>query len=48
VTDNSGGVLEHRHYDPFGTLYAGTITQTNFGFTGELFEGAIMLAIFFV
>jgi len=40
VMDNSGGVLEHRHYDPFGNLYAGTMSQTDYGFTGEPFDSA--------
>jgi len=38
VTNNSGSVLEHRHYDPFGTLYARTMAQTDYGFTGEPFD----------
>ena len=40
VTNNSGSVLEHRHYDPFGTLYARTMAQTDYGFTGEPFDSA--------
>jgi RHS repeat-associated protein len=35
VANNSGGVMEHRHYEPYGNLYAGTMSETPFGFTGE-------------
>ena len=38
VVSNAGSVLEHRHFDPFGNLYAGTMAQTDFGFTGEPFD----------
>jgi hypothetical protein len=26
--------MEHRHYEPYGSLYAGTMNETPFGFTG--------------
>ena len=38
VVNNTGGVLEHRHFDPFGNLYAGTMSQSEYGFTGEPFD----------
>jgi len=38
VVSNSASVLEHRHFDPFGNLYAGTMAQTDYGFTGEPFD----------
>jgi len=40
VVSNSASVLEHRHFDSFGTLYAGTMAQTDYGFTGEPFDAA--------
>jgi hypothetical protein len=33
AVNNSAAVLEYRHFDPFGNLYAGTMTQTEYGFT---------------
>jgi RHS repeat-associated protein len=32
-------VLEHRHYEPYGNLYAGTMNETPYGFTGEWRDG---------
>jgi len=39
VTNNSGAVMEHRHFEPYGNLYAGTMNETPFGFTGEWRDG---------
>jgi RHS repeat-associated protein len=33
-------VLEHRHYEPYGNLFAGTMAETPFGFTGEWRDSA--------
>jgi len=38
VVSSAAGVLEHRHFDPFGNLFAGTMSQTDYGFTGEPFD----------
>ena len=35
VVNNALTVLEHRHFEPYGNLYAGTMNETPFGFTGE-------------
>ena len=40
VVSSAAGVLEHRHFDPFGNLFAGTMSQTDYGFTGEPFDSA--------
>jgi RHS repeat-associated protein len=40
VINNALSVLEHRHYEPYGALYAGTMNETPFGFTGEWRDGA--------
>jgi RHS repeat-associated protein len=39
VINNALTVLEHRHYEPYGALYAGTMAETPFGFTGEWRDG---------
>ena len=39
VTNNAGAVLEHRHFDPYGSLFAGAMAETPFGFTGEWRDG---------
>jgi RHS repeat-associated protein len=39
VVDNMLTVKEHRHYDPYGNLYAGAMAETPFGFTGEWRDG---------
>ena len=38
VVSSAAGVLEHRHFDPFGNLFAGAMSQTDYGFTGEPFD----------
>jgi len=35
VVSSAAGVLEHRHFDPFGNLFAGTMSQTDYGRTGR-------------
>jgi len=40
VVSSAAGVLEHRHFDPFGNLFAGAMSQTDYGFTGEPFDSA--------
>jgi RHS repeat-associated protein len=40
VINNALSVLEHRHYEPYGNLYAGAMAETPFGFTGEWRDGA--------
>jgi RHS repeat-associated protein len=39
VVNNSGSVVEHRHFEPYGSLYAGAMAETPFGFTGEWRDG---------
>jgi RHS repeat-associated protein len=38
VVNNTGSLLEHRHFDPFGTLFGGAMAQSEYGFTGEPFD----------
>jgi len=40
VVSSAAGVLEHRHFDPFGNLFAGAMSQSEYGFTGEPFDSA--------
>jgi RHS repeat-associated protein len=35
MTTNAGAVLEHRHFEPYGELYGGTMNEGPSGFTGE-------------
>jgi RHS repeat-associated protein len=35
VVDTAFLALEHRHYEPYGNLFGGTMNETPFGFTGE-------------
>jgi RHS repeat-associated protein len=39
VMDDMLTVKEHRHYEPYGSLYAGAMAETPFGFTGEWRDG---------
>jgi RHS repeat-associated protein len=39
VVNNALTVLEHRHYEPYGSLFAGAMAETPFGFTGEWRDG---------
>jgi len=40
VVSSAAGVLEHRHFDPLGNLFAGAMSQSEYGFTGEPFDSA--------
>jgi RHS repeat-associated protein len=35
MTTNAGAVLEHRHFEPYGELYGGTMNDGPYGFTGQ-------------
>jgi RHS repeat-associated protein len=39
VTNSNGAVMEHRHYDPYGNLFAGAMAETPYSFTGEWRDG---------
>ena len=41
VATNAGAVLEHRHFDPYGALYAGAQTETDYGFHTEPVDATV-------